>query len=944
MWLAVLLSSILFVMVCNGDLPADNIRASVTVHDATGANMDRSLVNAHRLRRNMESRDSMEQIHLTIRAGYDTYDVRLKRDARVLASSEFKSIYITQDGSEEHTFDKSCVYIGKTMSLINGKESSGHVIATVCDGKMIGLIKYGNNMKAIIPSNDNSDQNYENDHVMYNVNDDLFQERTKREDPAGSTEDFMIPNNDDMMSQTEVCLERIFKRYPGTVMPGTPQKSVPNLTREGCKAACHQETTFVCKSCDYNMDSRECRLSSESVNPTAIHGTPGQEWFIYYILECKTAVNCKATSLGQEYVGTKSITPKGNTCQRWDSQTPHSHTRNNPDNFPDETLGDAANYCRNPDSSSGGPWCYTTNKDERWEYCEIPYCNEDTPGVVNMTLAACESKGGKFYDNHCYWLSSGQDAKGHVQAKSACANLAARLVSIDTTNEYAFVKELIANTTVVGASRWMTSGLEVGVHEPRQWAWDVGSWYKPTNIELTGMTNDKDQKCIIIKDGSNLEVDHCHSATSDYYYVCEAGEESQEERPANFETSVFIGGNLTAEISNVYNGNLQDMTNYIIIFINGLGAFLHDPKLVHPISTTVTRVFFYENTPLQWYGIDRTDCQGLGPVSDYQAAHADRPAWDVAHFLVKDVCGAVGWGWKGGLCHDRNSATICQANAHFSGIVCLAHELGHVMNMNHDADYDGRNDCFLPPPRGYMMSGGSTGYSPCGAEDFISMMRDLGPTACVYDNAYEHYQIPNMVEGYELPGQRYDINKQCETHLGANFSYMRDDGKKGYVFGASQGVCEDDIQCIDYNNYDIRTVIDVGNVEGTYCSGTKWCRRNTRCTDWTTDADKMWENLGRLQVVQGGWGPWGLWTQCTSTCGAGVRKRSRFCDSPMPKNTRCHGSYYEAELCNTQRCYFSVEGDEVSPVKWRLPSRVLQSLDPFQETEFVSEPKLHCRN
>ena len=32
------------------------------------------------------------------------------------------------------------------------------------------------------------------------------------------------------------------------------------------------------------------------------------------------------------------------------------------------------NYCRNPDNSKG-PWCYTTDKRKRWEYCQVPKCD-----------------------------------------------------------------------------------------------------------------------------------------------------------------------------------------------------------------------------------------------------------------------------------------------------------------------------------------------------------------------------------------------------------------------------------------------------------------------------------------------------------------------------------------------------------------------------------------
>ena len=34
------------------------------------------------------------------------------------------------------------------------------------------------------------------------------------------------------------------------------------------------------------------------------------------------------------------------------------------------------NYCRNPTPwSEDRPWCYTIDKNKRWEYCKIPYCS-----------------------------------------------------------------------------------------------------------------------------------------------------------------------------------------------------------------------------------------------------------------------------------------------------------------------------------------------------------------------------------------------------------------------------------------------------------------------------------------------------------------------------------------------------------------------------------------
>ena len=70
---------------------------------------------------------------------------------------------------------------------------------------------------------------------------------------------------------------------------------------------------------------------------------------------------------GKNYTGTISKTRHGNTCERWLSVTPYTHRSSG-------KKEDHENYCRNPDNSVYGPWCYTTNSGVRWEFCDIPYC------------------------------------------------------------------------------------------------------------------------------------------------------------------------------------------------------------------------------------------------------------------------------------------------------------------------------------------------------------------------------------------------------------------------------------------------------------------------------------------------------------------------------------------------------------------------------------------
>ena len=70
------------------------------------------------------------------------------------------------------------------------------------------------------------------------------------------------------------------------------------------------------------------------------------------------------------YSDTASVTVSGYTCQRWDSQSPHSPLSTDAD-FADDSMIAAANYCRNP-SGDEGPWCYTSESAVRWQYCKLP--------------------------------------------------------------------------------------------------------------------------------------------------------------------------------------------------------------------------------------------------------------------------------------------------------------------------------------------------------------------------------------------------------------------------------------------------------------------------------------------------------------------------------------------------------------------------------------------
>ncbi|XP_064626440.1 receptor-type tyrosine-protein phosphatase T-like [Lineus longissimus] len=92
---------------------------------------------------------------------------------------------------------------------------------------------------------------------------------------------------------------------------------------------------------------------------------------------------CKTTEKGTDYKGTMNTTRKGFTCADWLDETVHSHNYK-PTN--------SINYCRNPSPDDDDePWCYTTNKETRFDHCNVPWCQSK---LKNFEI--------RMDDNHCY--------------------------------------------------------------------------------------------------------------------------------------------------------------------------------------------------------------------------------------------------------------------------------------------------------------------------------------------------------------------------------------------------------------------------------------------------------------------------------------------------------------------------------------------------------------
>lgn len=97
-------------------------------------------------------------------------------------------------------------------------------------------------------------------------------------------------------------------------------------------------------------------------------------------------LRCRLTKEGREFAGHVSVTQSGLMCQRWDSDRPHAHRFKTSTLFPEGSAEGAGNNCRNPDNSNGGPWCYTTDPNRRWDYCNVEFCGTQLDQSVNKTI------------------------------------------------------------------------------------------------------------------------------------------------------------------------------------------------------------------------------------------------------------------------------------------------------------------------------------------------------------------------------------------------------------------------------------------------------------------------------------------------------------------------------------------------------------------------------
>ena len=132
----------------------------------------------------------------------------------------------------------------------------------------------------------------------------------------------------------------------------------------------------------YIRDSLHLKIELSSTNVT---NCKIKEQYFCEFLFIEYGPECKEPGKSRDYRGTLAVTKTGKTCQAWTDDVPHQRDQEAkiPSNYPDASITEAQNYCRDPDDPSEGTWCYTMDPAKRWEYCQLPTC-EDNGEIVTF--------------------------------------------------------------------------------------------------------------------------------------------------------------------------------------------------------------------------------------------------------------------------------------------------------------------------------------------------------------------------------------------------------------------------------------------------------------------------------------------------------------------------------------------------------------------------------
>ncbi|XP_076387839.1 A disintegrin and metalloproteinase with thrombospondin motifs 7 isoform X2 [Megachile rotundata] len=364
-----------------------------------------------------------------------------------------------------------------------------------------------------------------------------------------------------------------------------------------------------------------------------------------------------------------------------------------------------------------------------------------------------------------------------------------------------------------------------------------------------------------------------------------------------------------------------DVETYLLTIMNMVSSLYLDPTIGNFINVVVVRIILVEEDEAE-QGLDITVnadrtlynfCkwqQKLNPADDSHPNHHD-----VAILVTREdicsrantPCSTLGVAHVAGMCQPDRSCSVNEDN----GITLahtITHELGHNFGMYHDTEKigcskrDGDTLHVMTPT--FEVDTIGVAWSRCSRRDitnFLEKSRFLNKVAidlkenhqrvnhqeqdrsfsqgkgvCLEDEPADNdYAYPDLP-----PGAMYNAEHQCRLQFGV---------REASVCSPLQEICSK-LWCIVDGTC---TTMLHPAAPGTHCGKHMWCQ-NQECVPI----------VDRPRQIDGGWGEWGSWSECSRSCGAGVSIVERKCDHPEPAHGGkfCIGERRRYKICNTHPC------------------------------------------
>uniref|UniRef100_H2ZL21 Peptidase M12B domain-containing protein n=1 Tax=Ciona savignyi TaxID=51511 RepID=H2ZL21_CIOSA len=326
---------------------------------------------------------------------------------------------------------------------------------------------------------------------------------------------------------------------------------------------------------------------------------------------------------------------------------------------------------------------------------------------------------------------------------------------------------------------------------------------------------------------------------------------------------------LMAIVNHVYRDpSIENLVNIVLVKLIVIGDSQNGPRVARDAHTCL-----------------RNFCEWQFTQNDPDDSHPDHHDTSVL-ITGQDICRSnsacdtLGLAELGTMCDLRKSCSINEDNG-LSTAFTIAHEIGHEFNAPHDnndkcLDARGRSVGLNVMSPTLDNNAHPWSWSKCSAR-FITSFLDNGNGQCLLDEPPQRIlPLPT-----EEPGEVFDANAQCS-----------------FVYGPGVHHCDlmntcARLWCINQNRSHGCRTTHVPWADGTRCGDRMWCQRG-HCVP----KDR------RRIPVDGNWGEWSRFGDCSRRCGGGIKSAHRECDSPKPQygGRYCTGKRKKFRPCNYQEC------------------------------------------